>query len=309
MDFDNLLADETRILDKHFTKGRQGHAIDKVIIHHNDGNLTVDGCYDVWQSREASAHYQVASDGTIGQLVYDRDTAWHAGNWPANISSIGIEHADCSTDPYAVSDACLDAGAHLVAAVCVKYGLGRPEWGVNLFGHSDFASTECPGELAVGGSQHDAYVARAQSWYDQMTGAKGQDMQLADIVDPHYYYAAYADVANAYGDGARSHFSACGAGEGRRPSAVYDHDWYRSHYSDLDAAFGDDAGAYATHFVTCGAHEGRRASREFDPAYYRKAYADLDAAFGDDWESYYRHYLAYGQDEGRTTHDPSEDAA
>lgn len=170
MDFDNLYADETKILNVHYTKGRQGHTIDKVIIHHNDGNLTVDGCYDVWQTREASAHYQVCSDGTIGQLVYDKDTAWHAGNWQANVTSIGIEHADATRDPYAVSDACLDAGAHLVAAVCRFYSLGRPEWGVNLFGHSDFAPTECPASLAVGGSQHDEYVERCQSWYDQMTG-------------------------------------------------------------------------------------------------------------------------------------------
>lgn len=170
MDFDNLYADETKILNVHYTKGRQGHTIDKVIIHHNDGNLTVDGCYSVWQTRQASAHYQVASDGTIGQLVYDANTAWHAGNWAANVTSIGIEHADATRDPYTVSDACLDAGAHLVAAICKKYGLGRPEWGTNLFGHSDFCSTECPAELAVGGSQHDEYVARAQSWYDQMTG-------------------------------------------------------------------------------------------------------------------------------------------
>lgn len=170
MDWENLYADETRILTTHFSKGRYGSSIDKVIIHHNAGNLTIDGVYDVWQTRAASAHYQVASDGSIGQLVYDADTAWHASNWAANTSSIGIEHADVSSDPWAVSDACLDAGAHLVAAICKKYGLGRPEWGVNLFGHSDFASTECPAELAVGGAQHDAYVAAAQAWYDQMTG-------------------------------------------------------------------------------------------------------------------------------------------
>ena len=183
MDFDNLCADETRILTVHYTKGRQGHTIDKVIIHHNDGNLTVDGCYDVWQTRQASAHYQVASDGTIGQLVYDKDTAWHAGNWQANVTSIGIEHADATRDPYSVSDACLDAGAHLVAAVCKKYGLGRPEWGTNLFGHSDFCSTECPAELAVGGSQHEEYVARCQSWYDKMTGAITNTTSTTDTTE------------------------------------------------------------------------------------------------------------------------------
>lgn len=168
MDWGNLVADETRILTRHYTAGRGGHAIDKVIVHHNDGDLSVEGAYDVWQTREASAHYQVTSDGTVGQLVWDRDTAWHAGSWSANQTSIGIEHADCSRSPYRISDACLDSGAHLVAAVCRRYGLGRPEWGVNLFGHSDFAPTECPASLAVGGSQHDEYVARAQAWYDAM---------------------------------------------------------------------------------------------------------------------------------------------
>lgn len=168
MDWQDLVADESMILTRHYTAGRGGHAIDKVVVHHNDGDLSIADCYRVWQSREASAHYQVTSDGTVGQLVWDRDTAWHAGDWAANQTSIGIEHADCSTAPYRISDRCLDAGAHLVAAVCRFYGLGRPEWGVNLFGHSDFAPTECPASLAEGGSQHDGYVARAQAWYDAM---------------------------------------------------------------------------------------------------------------------------------------------
>ena len=116
MDWANLKADEDRILTKHFTKGRGGKRINKVIVHHNDGDLSVEGAYDVWQTREASAHYQVTSDGTVGQLVWDRDTAWHAGNWRANQTSIGIEHADCSRSPYRISEACLDSGAHLVAA-------------------------------------------------------------------------------------------------------------------------------------------------------------------------------------------------
>lgn len=171
MDYENLVADQVMILDRHFTSGRCGRSIDKVIVHHNAANLSVAGCHSVWESREASAHYQVCSDGTIGQLVWDRDTAWHASDFYANTTSIGIEHADCQSDPWRVSGACLDAGAHLVAAVCRFYGLGRPEWGVNLFGHSDFAPTECPASLAEGGSQHDEYVARAQWWYDVMTGA------------------------------------------------------------------------------------------------------------------------------------------
>lgn len=198
MDWGSLVADETRILTRHYTAGRGGHSIDKVIVHHNDGNLSVEGCYEVWQSRAASAHYQVTSDGTVGQLVWDRDTAWHAGNWHANQTSIGIEHADCSRSPYRISDACLDSGAHLVAAVCRRYGLGRPEWGVNLFGHSDFAPTKCPASLAVGGSQHDAYVARAQAWYDAM-GAGIDTLEADDMTqDEHDMLKAIYDVQHKY---------------------------------------------------------------------------------------------------------------
>ena len=198
MDWGSLVADETRILTRHYTAGRGGHSIDKVIVHHNDGDLSVEGCYEVWQSREASAHYQVTSDGTVGQLVWDRDTAWHAGNWRANQTSIGIEHADCSRSPYRISEACLDSGAHLVAAVCRHYGLGRPEWGVNLFGHSDFAATECPASLAVGGSQHDEYVARAQAWYDAM-GAGIETLEADDMTqDEHDMLQAVYDVQHKY---------------------------------------------------------------------------------------------------------------
>ena len=41
-----------------------------------------------------AAHYQVEDDGTIGQLVWDSNTAWHASNWDANCRSIGVEHAN-----------------------------------------------------------------------------------------------------------------------------------------------------------------------------------------------------------------------
>lgn len=167
-DWNNLIADENQILSRHYNAGRQGHRIRYVVIHHNAGNLSIGGCYSVWQSRQASAHYQVDANGRIGQLVHDRDTAWHAGNWTANLDSIGIEHADISSSPWMVSDATLDNGAHLVAAICKCYGLGYPQWGVNVFPHQHFSATACPASLY--GAQRDAYMARAQAWYTQMGG-------------------------------------------------------------------------------------------------------------------------------------------
>lgn len=168
--WENLEADEDLILSTHMTKGRQGCKVDKIVLHHNGGKLTGKGCYDVWQTREASAHYQVAADGRITQLVWDTDTAWHTGDWPSNLTSIGVEHADISTDPWGISEATLDNGAHLVAALCKHYGLGRPQWGVNVFPHSHFSATACPASIA--GGQNAAYMAKAQAYYDSMTGSR-----------------------------------------------------------------------------------------------------------------------------------------
>lgn len=164
MDFERLNADVNKILNKHYTSGRGGKSINKVVVHYNAGNLTIEGCYSVWQTREASAHYQVESRGRIGQLVHDKDTAWHCGVFSQNQQSIGIEHANQPDGT--ITDACLDAGAHLVAAVCKKYGLGRPEWLKNVFPHRYFKPTSCPGQIY--GSQKDAYIKRAQAWYDSM---------------------------------------------------------------------------------------------------------------------------------------------
>lgn len=166
MDFVNLKADVNKILNKHFTSGRGGKKIDKIVVHYNAGNLTVEGCYSVWQTRQASAHYQVEESGRIGQLVWDKDTAWHASNFNQNQRSIGIEHANYSNGT--ISSKCLDAGSHLVAALCRYYGLGRPQWLVNVFPHKYFAATSCPGQIY--GSQKDAYIRRAQQWYDSMPG-------------------------------------------------------------------------------------------------------------------------------------------
>ena len=165
-------ADEVRILSKHFSQGRGGHKVEFIGIHHNAGNLSIQQTYNVWQSRQASAHYQVDINGRIGQLVWDRDTAWALGNFDANQRAINIEHANNTgaAGGWTVSEATLDNGAHLVAALCKLFKLGRPVWGQNVRPHSQISPTACPGALA--GAQRDAYMARAQYWYDQMTGSK-----------------------------------------------------------------------------------------------------------------------------------------
>ncbi len=169
MDWESVRADVYRPIRHSFTSGRQGRGITGVTVHHMAGDLTVGQCFDLWSRSGTSAHYAVQADGTIGQLVDDADTAWACGDWEANLATISVEHANDRFGPWTVGAKALDAGAHLVAALCRYYGLGRPRWLVNVFPHRHWSATACPGELY--GSQKDGYMSRCQEWYDYMTGA------------------------------------------------------------------------------------------------------------------------------------------
>lgn len=166
-----LEPDKYRLMNKNFTPGRGGHRIKKIVRHHNAGILTTEGCWQVWQDRPASAHYQVEVSGTIGQLVNDWDTAWHAANATVNAESIGIEHANSggARDDWPISEATVREGGRLAGALCYAYGLGRPEYGVNVFDHRDFHGTSCPHHLAHGGRYDRAWFEAAQAMYNQLT--------------------------------------------------------------------------------------------------------------------------------------------
>lgn len=195
MNFDTLDADENLILSKNFTKGRSGHSIQYVVIHHNAGDLSIRDCYNVWQTRPASAHYQVDRNGRIGQLVWDSDTAWHAGNWTANCQSIGIEHANQGDS---MTDATIENGAHLVASICKYYGLGRPTWGVNVFPHSHFSATACPGCLRQGTDFHNRYMELAGRFYDGVAPEPPKPHHVVERVDNAVY--------RLYNEGNGAHF-------------------------------------------------------------------------------------------------------
>lgn len=196
-DWVNLVADKQLFIRKHYTPGRRSR-LRAIVLHHNAGTLTTEGCYWAWQTRKASAHYQVEVDGTIGQLVADRDTAWHAGK--ANPYTIGIEHANNRLAPaWTISEATLENGAHLVAALCLAYGLGVPTWGVNVYPHQHFMNTGCPG--AIAGVQRDRYMSRARAWYEAMKNSKPienvsrKDTEMLLLVDGKWWYQTQGEYA------------------------------------------------------------------------------------------------------------------
>lgn len=178
-----LEPDVYRLMNKHYTPGRGGRTIKYIVRHHNAGILTVEDCWNTWQTRQASAHYQVEKGGRIGQLVNDWDTAWHAADLVRNQESIGIEHANSggAAADWPISDATIEEGAHLAAALCKAYGLGRPVYGRNIRDHTETGQTACPYHLAgPGGKYHARWMQRAQYWYDAMTTTTPKE----DIMTP-----------------------------------------------------------------------------------------------------------------------------
>lgn len=161
--------DVVKILNKHFTPGRGGAKIEFITRHHLAGILTTEQTWQVWQDRQASAHYVVENSGRIGQLVWDRDTAWANANAWANSRTIAIEHSNSSGAPgWSINDTVIREGARLAAALCWYYKLGRPVFGRNIRDHREFGQTSCPHHLANGGKYHNTWMKIAQEHYDWM---------------------------------------------------------------------------------------------------------------------------------------------
>lgn len=182
--WETLEPDRYRLLSRNFTPGRT-HRIDCVVRHHNAGMLSIDQIWDVWQTREASAHYQVTAAGEIGQLVNDSDTAWHAADAAVNARSIGIEHANIggAADGWPISDETIREGAKLAGAVLFAYKCGPPRYGHNVLDHRDvFPGTSCPVKLAAGGEYHDRWMAIATDFYNLL--ARGGNPNGDDDMTP-----------------------------------------------------------------------------------------------------------------------------
>lgn len=168
--FYNLESDEVRLMNKHFTQGRNGQRVQCVVIHHNAGVLSIKQIWDVWQTRAASAHFQTESGGRIGQLVWDANTAWHAANAWINQTSIGIEVSNSAgpAQDWPITDTAVIQAARLAAAVCWHFKLGRPVAGKNIRWHKEFTGTSCPYHLAPGGKYHRRFMDEAHRFYDLM---------------------------------------------------------------------------------------------------------------------------------------------
>lgn len=131
-----MRIDESRTA-VNYTPGRQGRKITAIAIHHWGAlGQTHDGVVNWFcnpaQGAQTSAHF-VVSGGRVHCIVSPADTAWHAGNWEANLTTIGIE---CRPEAEAAD---YRTAAELVRWLRSKYG------DLPLKPHKAFTSTACPG--------------------------------------------------------------------------------------------------------------------------------------------------------------------
>ncbi|TXS51665.1 N-acetylmuramoyl-L-alanine amidase [Streptomyces sp. t39] len=145
-----------------------GFDVRRIVVHDTEGSYA--GTISAFQSATArgSAHYLIrASDGLVTQMVENKNIAWHAGNWTANMHDIGIEH-----EGYAIkagswyTEPQYESSAALVKFLAAKYGV--PLDREHIVGHD-----EVPGQLddKVSGMHWDAGPYWDWNHYMSLLGA------------------------------------------------------------------------------------------------------------------------------------------
>jgi N-acetyl-anhydromuramyl-L-alanine amidase AmpD len=99
-----------------------------------------------------SAHYVICRDGTVVQMVRDKDIAYHAGNFPYNQQSIGIEHERHDTSNW--TEAQFQASVQLVKWLVAHYSVqsvfpggiapANPSDGSGVVGHNQVPDPNNP---------------------------------------------------------------------------------------------------------------------------------------------------------------------
>lgn len=196
--------------------------IDKVVIHCVNGSWS--SAINWFRDPRAgvSAHYTVrSSDGFIGQSVEEKDIGYHAGNWPVNQNSIGIEHEGYGNNPSRwFTPELYNSSARLTAYLCKKYGIPIRRGGVNMSGilaHRQATSTYCPGEF-----DFDRYIRLVKQYAGS---SQEQSPTYRQVVDN-----STSGRFSASSDWGTSSFSSQRWGADyrfTRPADVADNAWYR----------------------------------------------------------------------------------
>lgn len=142
------LVEYTKI-SPHRTSPRT-HKIDKITIHHMAGNLSIETCGSVFQSRRASSNYGIGSDGRVAMYVEEADRSWASSNAANDHRAVTIEVANSKAGgDWPVSAKAMTSLINLCVDICKRNGIKKLNFTGdkkgNLTMHKYFAATACPG--------------------------------------------------------------------------------------------------------------------------------------------------------------------
>lgn len=137
-------------ITRNYTQGRPGLDMTPFfVVHTYNGKGTFLNGWFQNNNLGVSSNNAALKDGTIERLVRREDTAHHAGNWWANVRSIGIEHQDDGNpSDSARTNELYEATCQDIAQVAFELGhkvLNES----NIKPHWEFSSTGCPGGLDI----------------------------------------------------------------------------------------------------------------------------------------------------------------
>lgn len=126
------------------------YPITKITIHHMAGNLSIEKCGELFQTRQASSNYGIGSDGRVGMYVEEKDRSWCSSSYDNDHRAVTIEVANDGGEPnWHVSDKALAKCIDLCVDICQRNGIARLNFtgdaSGNLTQHNYFTATACPG--------------------------------------------------------------------------------------------------------------------------------------------------------------------
>lgn len=138
--------------------GTRKNNIDTVTIHCMAGDLSIETCGQLFQTKEASSNYGIGSDGRIGMYVEESKTSWCTSNQANDNRAVTIEVASSAKHPYEVSSQAYSALILLITDICRRNNIAKLVWsnnkedriwhrnGCNMTVHRDYANKSCPGD-------------------------------------------------------------------------------------------------------------------------------------------------------------------
>lgn len=147
-----------------FRSSPRNHTIDSVAIHIMAGNLTIESCGELFQTRKGSSNYGIGSDGRIAMYVEEGDRSWCTSSAGVDNRSVTIEVANTEAKyPWPVSEKAYQSLITLLVDICRRNGIpgllwkddktygiaasrGGPVSKQNMFAHRWFEAKECPGD-------------------------------------------------------------------------------------------------------------------------------------------------------------------